>query len=159
MQHASSRSCDRPSASRPAPTLTLNGSREWLAGLTAGQGVMAILVIGFVVVTFGFPRWMVGRFTPTPEGLLYDAMILVALYLYLVMYLGAFCRLHQAWRCLRSLLQTLDSLPFQAAISGCRNRSARRSAGSPAGRGSPRRRTPARWAAPRCAPPRKSPAD
>ena len=74
-----------------------------------------LAVLASVLITFGVPS-LGGRFNPTPEGRLYDTLFLLALYIYLFLYLEAFCLLRQAWLRLRRLLTTLDSLPFQAAL-------------------------------------------
>ena len=99
------------------PTFTRAGLRDWLRGLSIEQGVLMLAVLASVLVTFGVPSlWQGGRFNPTPEGRLYDTLFLLALYIYLFLYLEAFCLLRQAWLRLRRLLTTLDSLPFQAAL-------------------------------------------
>jgi hypothetical protein len=76
---------------------------------------LAVVVAG---ASFGFPvRHLRGRFTPTPEGPLFDTCVVLALLLYLTIYLLMFFRLALIWWKLRDLLITLNSLPWDASLA------------------------------------------
>ena len=84
--------------------------------------IVVVMTLCLVVVvagaSFGFPvRHLRGRFTPTPEGPLFDTCVVLALLLYLTIYLLMFFRLALIWWKLRDLLVTLNSLPWGASLA------------------------------------------
>lgn len=99
------------------PRFTLTGLRDWLKELLNWQGILMVVVLAALLITFRFGSLWRGRFNPTPEGQWYDTLLLMALYAYLFLYLEAFCLLGLAWGSLRRLLETLETLPLQAALN------------------------------------------
>ena len=112
----------------PEPAVAAVNQRAGVGKLLAGVVQMpvipiaVIMAVGLAVVaagsSFGFPvRHFRGRFTPTPEGPLFDTCVVLALLLYLTIYLLMFFRLALIWWKLRDLLVALDSLPWGASLA------------------------------------------
>ena len=84
--------------------------------------VTIVLALVITIGLFGLPSpWPIpwswpGRFTPTAEGPYFDLCIVLAILVYLVIYLRSFGRMIGIWRSLRPLLITLDSLPWGTAL-------------------------------------------
>ncbi len=107
-----------------APVNQKTGIGKLLAGIVQMPviPIVVVLAVSLAVVvvgsSFGFPvKHFRGRFTPTPEGPLFDTCIVLALLLYLTIYLLMFFRLALIWWKLRDLLITLDSLPWGASLA------------------------------------------